>query len=73
MESIVEAVTRIQVHGLALGVGILGGCVGVLVDLDHAFAVKFHKPDRWLHKTVFAVSGLAIVGILSYLGRFHSQ
>jgi len=54
-----------------LVIGICSGCVGVLVDIDHVIAHKFHKDYRFLHKYYLMASLVIIICCGTYLARLH--
>ena len=53
--------------------GLYCGVVSVLVDTDHFIAYQilgWSQGGRFLHIPVLIVSGVMLVGLLAYLGRF---
>ena len=49
--------------------GIYGGCVGVLVDLDHPVAFFFHiKDGRFFHYPLFFIVFAVFCGLCAYIG-----
>ena len=57
----------------ALGVGILGGCISVLVDFDHVIAYKRKLDHRFLHPYYLWIACIVIFCCLTLLGGFICQ
>lgn len=62
----------------ALRVGLYGGCLALLVDLDHAYAlfyqIYFHRQFdelRILHPLFFIIASLFICYLVAHLGRLY--
>ena len=45
----------------------IGGCAGVLVDLDHVIGPLFGLPGRFMHAPVMYLSGLIIGCVSAYI------
>ena len=63
----------------AFRVGIYGGIVGVLVDVDHIIAhyipslrtLNPEWPGRCFHTPLLIISGFVIFGMLTYIARLY--
>lgn len=57
---------------VTLLVGLLGGVVGILVDLDHFIAYRIKHSGRVLHPYLLTVSIVVLCSLLAYLGGLLS-
>lgn len=67
---VVSVTDRASVHGVivTLCVGFLCGCIGVLVDIDHAISFAIGIEDaRFLHPYYLVVGCLIIFSCVAYI------
>lgn len=65
---------RTLLHNDALRFGFLGGCIGVLVDLDHipwAINPQIWTTGRIWHPALFVVAGVVALGCGAYLAGLY--
>jgi len=59
---------------VTLVVGVLCGCVGVLIDLDHVIAFYLGSTHgRMFHKPLLVGGCLILCGCIAYIGRLYIE